>query len=331
MAKPARERAVSTERALEAGAGVDDEEGEGEGAAGASLAVAAPAGALDAGAGAGLLVGWARSAGLRAPAAPVEGALAPNATGYLLAVGPSSHRLYPELALYARWSPALTLPTVAAIPFLLVPAPYGPLGVALLSALVCWLPWAGLGMVARARLGRHLARAPLVSASRPARAGQRIRLEGTVAEQPTVPALFTGRPVVLATSDYAGVVETRGIDFDVRLPDGELVHVPARDALLVGRARRVAGAPSCGPLALSLEGGQPRFASALLSAQGWLGRLLRFSARELTLSPGDAVELCGTLEHQPDPRGQHGFRRQPPLRPVMRPSGEVPVLVRKRA
>ena len=129
-----------------------------------------------------------------------------------------------------------------------------------------------------------------------------MRFTGTVAEQATVPSLFTGRPVVLATSDCAGVAETRGIDFDVQLAGGERVRVPARDALLLGRGPRVRGQPSCGPLTLTVAGGAPRLHSALLSTDGWLARLLGMTARELTLGPGDAVEICGALDFEPDPR-----------------------------
>lgn len=277
-----------------------------------------------------LLVVWERSAGLRAPPAPQQGALTPNPTGYLLAVGSAGRRMYPRLAAWARWSPALTIPTVAAMPFLLVPSPYGPLGVALLAAFAVWLPRAGLAASAAARIKRHLARTPRLSSWRQGRPGQPVRIEGIVALQPTVPSLFTNQPVVLARSDYAGATETRGIDFGVRLDDGELVHVPARDALLLGRSRRVRGLPACGPLALILDRGERRFASGLLSLQGWVSGLLRFSAHELTLSPGDRVELCGIVDREPDVEAEGGFSRDPSLRTVLRPSPGVPLLVRKQ-
>jgi hypothetical protein len=162
--------------------------------------------------------------------------------------------------------------------------------------------------------------------------GRIVRVEGTVAEQATVPSLFSGRPVVLATSDCAGVVETRGIDFDVRLADGRLVRVPARDAVLLGRPSRVRGLPSCGPLTFTLAGGEPRLHSALLSADGWIGSLLRFTAHELTLGPGDVVDLCGAIDLEPDEEAQRGFGRGPALRLVMRATSDagIPVVVRKR-
>ena len=43
-----------------------------------------------------LMAGWERSAGLRAPPAPTDGALAPRGAGYLLAVGQPSQRLNPR-------------------------------------------------------------------------------------------------------------------------------------------------------------------------------------------------------------------------------------------
>jgi hypothetical protein len=282
-----------------------------------------------------LLIGWERSAGLRAPPAPDAGRLAANGTGYLLAIGPPSQHLYPRSWSVARWTSALALPVVAALPFLLVPAPYGALGVAALGAFACWLPRAALGAIARARLTRRLETAPPLTpgageAAPASPAGGVVRVEGIVSEQATVPSLFTGRPVVLATSDCAGVVETRGIDFDVRLADGRLVRVPARDAVLLGRLPRVRGHLLCGPLTLTLAGGKPRLRSALLSADGWIGSLLRFAAHELTLGPGDAVELCGAIDLEPDEETQRGFARGPALRPVMRATAGVPIVVRRR-
>ena len=268
-----------------------------------------------------LLAGWERSAGLHAPPAPADGVLAPNGAGYLLAVGPPAQRLYPRAASAARWASVLALPVVLAMPFVLVPAPYGALGVAALGALACWLPGAVLGAFARGRLASRLE----------AGEGRLSRLAGTVADQATVPSLFAGRPAVLATSDCLGVVETRGIDFDVRLGDGTLVRVPARDAVLLGRGSRVRGQPSCGPVTLAVSGGGARLRSALLSADGWVSRLLGLAMRELTLGPGDPVEICGALDFEPDESGRGGFRRGPALRAVLRPVDGMPVVVRKLA
>ncbi len=285
-----------------------------------------------------LLAGWEQSAGLRAPPAPEDGALVPNGTGYLLAVGPVSQRIYPRTAAVARVLSGLSLPVVVAMPFLLVPAPYGPLGVAVLGALACWLPRALLDGITRSRLAHrmritpaHAATAAATAPARPAaaRRGQVVRFTGTVAEQATVASLFTGRPVVLATSDCAGVAETRGIDFDVQLAGGERVRVPARDALLLGRGQRVHGQPSCGPLTLTVSDGAARLQSALLSTDGWLARLFGMTARELTLGPGDRVEVCGALDFEEDRDMQRGFARGPALRAVLRPAGGVPVIVSK--
>jgi hypothetical protein len=280
-----------------------------------------------------LLVGWERSAGLRAPSAPREGALVPNGTGYLLSVGPAARRLHPRAAAAGRWVSALALPVVAAMPFVLIPAPYGVYGVAALGALAWWLPGAALARLARARMLRRLERAPVSSAldsagASPTPVGRLVRLRGTVASQATVPSLFTGRPVVLATSDCAGAVETRGIDFAVQLADRQRVHLSARDTILLGRPERVRGTPSCGPLTFSMVGGRWRLRSALLSADGWVGRLAGLSARELTLAPGDAVEICGVVDREPDPAAQRGFERSPALRAVLRPVAGMPVIIR---
>ena len=280
-------------------------------------------------------MGWERSAGLRAPRAPEEGALVANGTGYLLAVGPPAQRLHPRAWSAGRWVSVMAMPVVAAMPFLLVPSPYGLVGVGALLAFAWWSPGAALGALARARLTRRLARAPLWSPTdrdptRPASAGRLVRLRGTVSAQPTVPSLFTTSPVVMATSDCAGAVETRGIDFIVELDSGHRVNVPARDAILLGHSQRVRGQPSCGPVALSLVAGRWRLRSALLSSDGWLARLVGLAARELTLSPGDAVELGGVVDLEPDPGAQRGFERSPALRSVVRPAAGLPVIVRKR-
>ena len=279
-----------------------------------------------------LIAGWEQSAGLRAPPAPEEGALVPNGTGYLIAVGPVSQRVYPKTSAVASVLSGLSVPVLAAMPFLLVPAPYGPLGVVVLGALACWLPRALLDGITRSRLEHRVKTTATSTASAldPARRGQLVCFTGTVAAQPTVPSLFTGRPVVLATSDCAGVAETRGIDFDVQLAGGEHVRVPARDAVLLGRGRRVRGQPSCGPLTVTVTGGAARLQSALLSTDGWLARLWGLTARELTLGPGDAVEICGALDFEEDPNMQRGFSRGPALRPVLRPWGGAPVIVRKQ-
>jgi len=282
-----------------------------------------------------LLVGWERSAGLRAPRAPEEGALVPNGTGYLLAVGPAAQRLQPRAWAAARWTAAMAVPVVLAMPFLLVPAPYGLAGVAALGALACWLPGAALRGLARVRLMRRLARAQRWSPARrdgvpPTSAGRLVRVRGIVAAQATVPSLFTNRAVVMATSECAGAAETRGIDFTVELDGGQYLRVPARDAILLGRAERVRGQPTCGPVALSLVAGKWRLRSALLSADGWLARLVGLAARELTLSPGDEVEIAGVVDLEPDPDAHRGFERAPAMRAVMRPVEGWPVIVCRR-
>src|SRR4051794_10625503 len=103
-----------------------------------------------------LLAGWERSAGLRAPPAPEGGVLAPRGAGYLVAIGTPSQRLHPRLAAAARWTSAAAVPVIAAVPFLLVPAPYGPLGVAALAAAACWLPSKLVAGLASLRLSRRL-------------------------------------------------------------------------------------------------------------------------------------------------------------------------------
>jgi hypothetical protein len=267
-----------------------------------------------------LVADWERSAGLRAPPAPADGVLAPRGVGYLIAIGPPSDRLHPRLATAGRWLPALAVPVIAALPFVLVPAPYGVLGVAGLAALACWLPGKLVAGIARVRLWRRLAAA--------VRRRQLVRLTGVVAEQKTVPSLLTGRPVVLAVSDCAGVTETRGFDFDVRLDDGTPLRVPARDAILFGRRHRLRGEPRCGPITLTLSGNGPRLSSGLLAGRGFLDRVFERLAYEVTLGPGDVVEIYGARDVEPDPNGERSFGRGPAFRSVVRPAAGLPVCVR---
>jgi hypothetical protein len=158
-----------------------------------------------------------------------------------------------------------------------------------------------------------------------------VRLRGIVVEQATAPSLFAGRASVLARSEYGGAVETRGIDFRVRLADGETLYVPARSTLLLGRADRIHGTPACGPVTLRRGEGEPRLVSALLSVRGFLTRLGRLPARELTIAPGDEIEVCGTIAREPAVDGETGFGRTPSVRAVLHPAGEVPALVHKRS
>jgi hypothetical protein len=136
---------------------------------------------------------------------------------------------------------------------------------------------------------------------------------------------------VLAASDCAGVTETRGFDFDVRLADGTLVRVPARDIVLLGRRQRVRGQPSCGPITVSFSGGdEPRLCSALLADRGVLDHLLERFVHEVTLGPGDPVQLFGALDVEAHPSTESSFAREPALRAVLRPAAGLPIIVYKR-
>jgi len=54
------------------------------------------------------------------------------------------------------------------------------------------------------------------------------------------------------------------------------------------------------------------------------------AARELTLSPGDEVEIAGVIDIEPDPDAHRGFERAPAMRAVMRPVEGWPVIVYRR-
>jgi hypothetical protein len=267
-----------------------------------------------------------RTAGLRAPPAPPEGDLRPNATGYLLAIGAVKHRLFWRISrfipgfvsamtamasanlLYGRFEQVLEM---HAIPSLLL------LG-------------AHRGLV-QLTLHRQRQRARDLPALSDQPAGQLLRLVGTVSPQPTVPALFSGTPAVLFRNRIGQADETRGIDFEVKLDSGERLKVSVRDAFLLDPPRRYLGPPVCGPVSNdpATRDSPGRLRSDLFTMPRWWYRRFEPRLHETHVAPGDRIELCGLLDHEAAPDGQAAPGRGVPLRPVLRAGPGARLLIRK--
>jgi hypothetical protein len=147
--------------------------------------------------------------------------------------------------------------------------------------------------VLRFLVGAKLRR--LDTADRPARVaaaplGAVVRLCGVIVPQATVPTLLRGRPAVLFKSRVDGAEQTQGIDFQLELEDGQRVDICVRGAFLLDR--------------------------------------LTWRRHEASVGPGDRVEVCGVLHHEPAEEGVASFDRHATIRHVLRASRTTPLLVR---
>jgi hypothetical protein len=265
--------------------------------------------------------------GLVAPDPPGEGDLVPNGTGWLVGLGGPGRRTHPRLsrwiggvgglaAMGGAWMHLFRLPdsvplflAVSVAPVLVILAGYE---LSVWRAVRRWLP-------PRAA-GRRLAE--LVT-------GTPVRLTGVVASQPTVPSLFRGIPAVLFRNRVAGADETRGIDFDLDLDDGQRLRVSVRNALLLDRPRRTREPLACGPISIeATPGGARRLQPAPPSGPGWWSRFLSLFRRESHVGPGDRVEVWGILDHEPVPQAGLTPDRRLPSRFVLRAGNKRPVIVR---
>jgi hypothetical protein len=267
---------------------------------------------------------------LAAPAAPPEGDLVANDTGWLLGVGDEGARVYPWLSRLGRG-----LCGLAAI---------GPVWVALFDLTPNLFNSVAMGAApvllffnaARLRFGWTLRRAvedsvePRRSLARTP-AGAHLRVRGRVVEQPTVPTLFRGQPAVLFRNRLGGVDETRGLDFVIELPDGQRVRVSVRGSVLLDRPRRTRQAPVCGTVSVDqlATGGTPRLQlDPDPPPSGW-DRAFPPRLFESAVGPGDQVEVIGVLHHEPGADGHSAPGRQPAMRHVLRSSPSLPLCVRK--
>jgi len=270
-----------------------------------------------------------KTAGLAAPPAPPEGDLIPNGTGWRLGEGGPLKRIHPRLWKWALRSAALTGfgPTWA----ILLNVQHSFLASISLGVLPFALMYGSFSLLATMKL-RALMRAPTRANLAEGQPGETVRLEGVVAPGPSVPTLFRGRPAVLFMSAAGAVQQSQGIDFDLDMAGGQRVRVSVRRALLLDRLTRTREPPACGPISVDLspEPGGNRLTSNLLNDPSPLSYLFGEGRRyEASIGPGDRVEVCGVLHHEPDPDARAPFARQIPIRTVIRAGSKQPLLVRR--
>ena len=267
--------------------------------------------------------------GLVAPVAPPDGHLVPNGTGWRVGEGRLSVRLYPRLSTWAMrsgafsgmgftWANLLGIHNSAALAVVL--------GVLPIAAFVGSIRLTA-GMVAR-----RLWRAPRPARLEECPTGTAVRLAGVISSQATVPTLFRAKPAVLFKSVVGFAEQTQGIDFALDLEDGQRVRICVRRALLVDRARRTREPPACGPVSVDHWSERHRFRlkSDLFSGPSLWARLFGAARRyEASVGPGDRVEVCGVLHHEPAPDDRAPFARQMPVRVVLRAPAKYPLLVRR--
>jgi hypothetical protein len=263
------------------------------------------------------------SQGLGAPAAPPEGDLVPNGTGWRVGEGGPTLRLYPRALRGALWTGAILCYGNWAMALGLAPSSF------LLVMLANLLPLAALVGAVRVATGvtlRRLARAPAVERLADCASGAAVRVTGVVADGPTVRTLFRGSPAVLFKSAVPMAQQTQGIDFDLDLESGERARISVRRAMLLDPGRRTHEPPACGPV--GVDGN--RLTSLIFRPPSLLARLLgRARHYEVSVAPGDRIEVCGVLHHEPAPEALAPFAREMPTRAVVRAPRGKPLLVRR--
>jgi hypothetical protein len=243
---------------------------------------------------------WLERAGrIKAPAAPPEGPLATNETGWLVTRGDLGAKLWP-------WSTgwAAAGGSAAAVLVLAVLKPL--FKMSLRHAPVIAIAVAGAGLAAAYGLSRLVIKRKLARWRRTAvpfdgrdgaiAEGTLVRLTGRIVPQPGVPTLFRGRPAVLFRNRVGEADETRGHDFEVELAGGVRITIEVRDALLLDPLTRV-DQPVCGPVHVLGTKQGPRIHSDLLSRPPFSARWARF--HEASVGPSDTVEVIGTLARTP--------------------------------
>jgi hypothetical protein len=274
-----------------------------------------------------------RARRLAAPEAPADGDLAPNGTGWMLTAGTLEQRIRPRLEWWARRS-AILAPIYPAFRELLgIPrlgSPIGPLLAGAIGMTPFLLFWQLSTRLTRRKIARwfEAASAPGLLADVPT--GTVVRVTGVIARQPTVPTLFRDAPAVLFRNRVGAADETRGIDFHLRLDDGQPVGIGVRRALLLDPPTRVHEPPACGPVfPVSELFLRPRLRSTLLDPPSFLARLFgRPRYHESSVGPDDRIEVCGVLHREPA-REVMPFTRKAPIDHVVRAGEEMPLLVRR--
>lgn len=263
---------------------------------------------------------------LAAPEARPGTPLAPNGTGWLIAVGSPPRRRFPRLlgcverlgglvALGPVWADLLDIQhtfvriLLGAAPFL---AAYGA---------PFLLSFASL----RAQLGRAVVPDGLDETG----PGTLVRVTGVIANQPTVPTLFRGVPSVLSRNRARGTDETRGIDFRLDLEGGRSVHVSVQGALLLDRPVRLHEPPACGPVITKWGKPPSRLYSGLVMNPPLWDRVFKTRHHEVSVGPGDRVEVCGVLDRRPAPQGEGPVGRGTPILTELHGTEKTPLLVRR--
>jgi hypothetical protein len=183
----------------------------------------------------------------------------------------------------------------------------------------------------RARLKQQLERAGQVISLVDVPEGTLVRVAATILPQPTVPTLFRGIPAVLFRNRMGLADETRGLDFLVRLDNGEQAKVAVRGGFLLDRPKRTRVPPACGPVSpenmMSTETYKSGYVlrSDMLRRDPLFARLL--GRYESSVGPGDRVEVCGVVRHVPAPELR--TPRGVPTRPLIGANEEMPLLVRR--
>lgn len=267
----------------------------------------------------------ARTVGLAAPAAPAEGDLLPNQSGWLLGAGQPSSIKPGKVSKWAQW---------------VMLASYGPYLVAtellhhshliflfLLAPLLLQLPFAiASATFPRARLKRQLELAGRQGSLADVPDGTLVRVSGTILPQATVPTLFRGVPAVLFRNRMGPADETRGLDFFLGLDNGEQAKVAVRGSFLLDRPPRTREPPVCGPVSLEAVGNAYALRSDMLAFRpSLIARLLR--RYESSVGPGDRIEVCGVVRHVLTPELQS--LRGVPTQPLLEAREDAPLLVRR--
>jgi hypothetical protein len=267
-----------------------------------------------------LLVG--RTVGLAAPAAPPEGDLVPNESGWLVGAGKPPRMQPRKVSKRAEWWSSL-----AVLPFFvaseLLPWPssllllVGPLALVVVGATT----------FPRARVKRQLKRAGKVASPGDVPEGTLVRVSGTILSQPTVPTLFRGIPAVLFRNRMGPADETRGLDFFLGLDDGGHAKVAVRGGFLLEPPTRTREPPACGPVSPDLEDRGYVLHSDMFRRPPLIPRLL--GRYESSVGPGDRVEVCGVVRHELAPELRS--LREVPTRAVLEAGEGTPLLVRRLA
>jgi hypothetical protein len=262
-----------------------------------------------------------RTAGLSAPAARPDGELPANGIGWRIGEGGPTRRLHPRLLRGSFWLGMFAyVGSNGATMLGLSP------GLAFLVGILPFTTYLGAVCAAAELKVRRLWRAPRAERLDEWPSGTAVRLTGVVVPAATIPSLFRGTPALLFKSAAGGAQRTQGIDFDLDLEGGQRVRVSVRRALLVDRATRTREPPACGPVTTH----QHRLTSALFTGPSLWARLFGpFPRFEISIGPGDRVEVCGVLHHEPAPDAQAPFARQMATRAVLRAPRRGLLLVRR--